>query len=164
MITPLQTLLTYHRWAELRVLEGCRPLSLDEYANPLEGGWSSIRSIMVHLAGAADIWANRLRGQSPTHRPTEKDLPTLDAVAELFDATYLRLQDELARRDEAQLAAPWTYHALDGSPRTIPLWTVFHHVVNHGSYHRGQLANRLARRGLAVPAMDLVIWAAEENS
>jgi uncharacterized damage-inducible protein DinB len=164
MIAALQTLLTYHRWAEDRFVVACRPLSPDEYATPLDGGWSSIRSIMVHLAGAADIWGRRLRGESPTHRPTEEEFPTLAAVAELFDTTYLRLQEELARRDEVQLAAPWTYHALDGSSRTIPVWTVFHHIVNHGSYHRGQLANRLARRGVTVPATDFVIWAAEENT
>ncbi|MHB8896966.1 MAG: DinB family protein [Candidatus Geothermincolia bacterium] len=54
-----------------------------------------------------------------------------------------------------------TYHALDGSPRTIPVWSVFNHVVNHGTYHRGQIANRLARRGCDVPVTDLIIWAAE---
>ena len=35
---------------------------------------------------------------------------------------------------------------------------VFRHLVNHGTYHRGQIAAKLERLGVEPPATDLVFW------
>jgi uncharacterized damage-inducible protein DinB len=38
---------------------------------------------------------------------------------------------------------------------------VLRHVVNHTTYHRGQVASKLKRFGVVQPETDLVVWAIE---
>ena len=41
---------------------------------------------------------------------------------------------------------------------TKPRWQVFRHIVNHGTYHRGQIANMLRQLGVKPPSTDLFYW------
>jgi uncharacterized damage-inducible protein DinB len=40
---------------------------------------------------------------------------------------------------------------------------VLRHVVNHSTYHRGQVAAKLKRLGIDQPATDFVFWAREQS-
>jgi uncharacterized damage-inducible protein DinB len=46
------------------------------------------------------------------------------------------------------------YKLLSGQPGASPLWQMLQHVVNHGSYHRGQITTKLRQLG-AQPAKSL---------
>ena len=41
-------------------------------------------------------------------------------------------------------------------------WVVLRYVVNHTTYHRGQIASKLKRFGVQLPETDLVFWAMEQ--
>ncbi|HXJ44548.1 MAG TPA: DinB family protein [Bryobacteraceae bacterium] len=47
---------------------------------------------------------------------------------------------------------------LAGDSFRMPAWQTVLHLVNHGSYHRGQVAATLRAAGFAPPATDLIIW------
>jgi uncharacterized damage-inducible protein DinB len=44
----------------------------------------------------------------------------------------------------------------------LPPWAVLRHVVNHSTYHRGQVASKLKRLGVEQPMTDFVFWAIEQ--
>src|SRR5262249_10298600 len=44
------------------------------------------------------------------------------------------------------LATPLTY-SRRGQTATLPPWAVLRHIVNHTTYHRGQVASKLKRFG-----------------
>lgn len=50
-----------------------------------------------------------------------------------------------------------------GEPFQMPAWQIVLHVVNHGSYHRGQVAAMLRAAGFAPPDTDLIIWYREQG-
>lgn len=160
------SLFQYHRDADLRFLDACRKLSAEQYAEPepFEKGWPSIRSIVVHLAGGNDIWARRLLGESPMSRPTEADLPSLDSASALLMDAHDRFANPiLPAMTPERLASAWTYRNCSGVTFTTPLWAVLRHLVNHGTYHRGQLASKLSRKGITPPVTDLVYWVVEST-
>ena len=163
MITDdFPTLFLYHREADALYVDAIRGLSDAQYeeAEGFEVGWPSIRAILVHLAGANDIWARRFLGDSPTHRITVAELPTLDGAAMLLSSAHDRFANQvLPAMTPERLASVWTYRDVQGKPWSVPMWAALRHVVNHGTYHRGQLASKLKRRGVDPPVTDFVSWA-----
>ena len=45
----------------------------------------------------------------------------------------------------------------------LPPWLVLRHVVNHTTYHRGQIASKLKCFGIQQAKTDLVYWAKESG-
>ena len=42
---------------------------------------------------------------------------------------------------------------------TLPPWVVLRHIVNHTTYHRGQVASKLKRFGIQQAETDIVFFA-----
>ena len=59
-----------------------------------------------------------------------------------------------------RLATPVTLRRR-GRVATLPPWAVLRHIVNHSTYHRGQVASKLKRFGVEQPATDFIFWAFE---
>jgi len=124
-------------------------------------GLRSVRATVVHLAGATHAWTRRIRGETVAALPTEEELPTLVAAARRLDEAHDACDRLLPALSPERLAATWTYRNLQGRARSLPFWAVLRHVVNHGSYHRGQIASKLRRLGVEAESTDLVLWAIE---
>jgi uncharacterized damage-inducible protein DinB len=163
MIDDLLALYAYNRWADDRVVAAARRLTSEQYLQEPTPGWSSTRATLVHLADATNMWARRLRGEAVTARATEAEFPTLDDAARLFDTAHDAFDRLLPTFTPERLAAVWTYRTLEGRELRLPLWAVLRHVVNHATYHRGQVASKLKRLGVDPLATDFVLWAIEQT-
>ena len=153
----------YDRWANVRVLDACRGLSAEQYNAEPVPGWSSVRSTVAHIAIVTDGWLRGLGGEHVMSFPTEAELPSVDDAARLLDRAYANVEAVLPTLDPEQLSAPRTFRGGTRSA-SLPPWVVLRHVVNHGTYHRGQVASKLRRLGVDPPITDLVIWAIERGS
>ncbi len=161
MNDDLVSLFAYNRWADRRVLDACRNLSPEQYAAEPLPGWSSVRASVVHIASATGNWVRRLSGATAGGPLTEADLPTLDDVERRLEQSYQALDRLWPSLTPERLAAPMTLE-LRGKPLVLPPWVVLRHVVNHATYHRGQVASKLKRLGVEPPMTDLVFWARDQ--
>jgi uncharacterized damage-inducible protein DinB len=159
----LHSLHAFNRWADRRVVEACRTLGPGQYEQEPAPGWTSIRATLVHIADAAWIWARRIEGQAVTARAGEAEYPTLDDAAALLARGHDAFDRLIATLPPERLAAVWSYRNLEGKELSLPLWAVFRHVVNHATYHRGQIAAKFGRLGATPPGTDLVLWAIEQT-
>lgn len=159
----LPSLLAYNRWADATILEAVRRLSPEDYVKEPVPGWASVRATVVHAAGALNIWARRLDGETVTARPTEAEVPTVDDAERLLRTGHDAFDRLYAAMTPERLASVWTYHDLTGAARRTPVWSVFRHVVNHATYHRGQVSSKLKRFGIQAPDTDLVYWALNQT-
>lgn len=154
-------LFAYNRWADRRVLGACRGLTAEQYAAEPAPGWSSVRSTIVHIAIATEGWLRGLAGESADDVPTEADLPTVIDAERHLDRAYATLDRLLPTLGPERLAAPMTL-SRRGRTVSLPPWMILRHLVNHATYHRGQVAAKLKRLGVEPPATDLVFWALEQ--
>jgi uncharacterized damage-inducible protein DinB len=115
----------------------------------------------VHIAVVTEGWLSGFEGESDRGVLTEADLPTVDNAERLFDRAS-EIFDKLAPKLTPEwLAAPRTMRR--GSRSAIlPPWVVLRHVVNHSTYHRGQVPSKLKRLGIEQPATDFVFRAFEQ--
>jgi uncharacterized damage-inducible protein DinB len=160
MNDDFRSLYDYNYWADRLVLDACRKLTQEQYAAEPVPGWSSVRSSIVHIAVVTEGWLRGLAGESVGNAPSEADLPTVDDAQRVLDRAYELFGSVVPALTPEQLAAPRTFRGR-GRSAILPPWVVLRHVVNHSTYHRGQVAAKLKRLGVEPAATDLVFWAFE---
>jgi uncharacterized damage-inducible protein DinB len=161
MPDDIPTLFAYDRWANDKVLDACRNLTAEQYVAEPAPGWSSVRSTLCHIALATEFNLRALAGDADDHVPAEADLATVDDVARLLERAWRRFEELRPTLTPERLSAMLTLHAV-GRAFTLPRWAMLRHIVNHASYHRGQVASKLKRFGIEPPNTDFFWWAIEQ--
>ncbi len=151
----------FNKWANARMLEACRKLTPEQYAAEPVPGWASVRFTVHHIAVVTEGWLRGLANDPDPNFPTEAELATVDDAARLLDRAYQRFDQLLPT-----LTPEWlnTLVTLQRRARkaTLPPWAVLRHIVNHTTYHRGQVASKLKRFGVQQPETDFIFWVYEQ--
>jgi len=158
MLPELRELYAYNRWANHRTLDAAAPLAPEEFARELGGSFPSVQATLLHMVGADWIWLQRWRGtspQAPPPLPRDISLPKLRDEWDRIERERTEFLDQLSEDD---LHARLTYRTLAGDPYESILWQVLRHVVNHSTYHRGQVATLLRQLGHRAAPTDLVLF------
>jgi uncharacterized damage-inducible protein DinB len=157
MKDDFSSLFDFNRWANGKMLDACRKLTPEQYAAEPVPGWTSVRSTVYHIAVVTDVWLRLLAGDPDPSFPTEEQVQTPDDAARLLEQAYRTLDAILPTLTPEQLATPRTFTGR-GWTAVLPPWLGLRHVVNHTTYHRGQVASKLKRFGVQQPETDLVFW------
>ena len=62
-----------------------------------------------------------------------------------------------------RLQAPLQFSDMAGNPYSEPLVQLLQHLVNHGSYHRGQVITMLRQAGGETVALDMLFFFREQR-
>ena len=155
----LKTLLDYHYWARDRVLVALEPLTSEQYTRDLGSSFRSVRDTIVHIYSADWIWYRRWQGESPSALITSETFPDLPGLRDAWQALEGEVRAHVASLDAGGIERVTEYRLLNGQPCASPFWQMLQHVVNHGTYHRGQLTTMLRQLGAAPPkGLDLIAF------
>jgi uncharacterized damage-inducible protein DinB len=145
-LATLRTLYAHHWWANHTLLEVTAALGEDLAAREIGRQFSepTLKGVFFHIYGVDGLWLSRWNGVSPAAPPREGDVaPTLAALVERWkdlerdQAAYL---DGLAETDLERLI---TFRLISGKEYTQPLGLLLHHVTDHGTHHRSEIATML---------------------
>jgi uncharacterized damage-inducible protein DinB len=161
MQDDLVSLFAFNRWANGKMLDACRKLAPEQYAAEPVPGWTSVRATVHHIAIVTDGWLRALAGEVDQSFPAEADLPTVEDAERLLERAYQTFDALLPTLSPEARAAPRTL-SRRGRTVVLPPWAVLRHVVNHTTYHRGQVASKLKRFGIQQAETDLVYWVFEQ--
>lgn len=162
MTDDFASLYAFNRWANDKMLAACRELPADRYAAEPVPGWSSVRATVYHIAIVTDGWIRGLVDDPDESFPTEEEVATPDDAAAILERAYANVDALLPTLTAEILETPREFRRGTRSA-VLPPWVVLRHVVNHTTYHRGQVASKLKRFGIAQPETDLVYWAFEQG-
>jgi uncharacterized damage-inducible protein DinB len=152
----LQDYLAFHIWATGRLIAAVAQLSESEMHQQVGGPFGTVFATLVHLYSAEDIWLSRWQGQAGVgFTPPDQ----FASFAELSE-TYTARQQELCSFVETQDLA--TSVQVKGQYHTLAemLW----HVLDHASYHRGQIMAYLRALGHTPPQTNLIHYLREPKS
>ena len=158
-LSDLKTLLDYHYWARDRVLDAASALPPEQFTRDLGSSFKSVRETLVHTYSAEWAWCSRWHGTSPT-APLPLDLfPDVAAIRQHWTANESKVREFVNGLDPGGITRVIEYKLMNGQPGASALWQMVQHVVNHASYHRGQVTTMLRQLG-AQPAksMDMVAF------
>lgn len=161
MTVELLALYEYNEWANERVIRMLRSLPDADYVREMGGGWPSVHATFVHLAGATDAWAERFSGKDVLELPKESALPKLEDAVTVLLGAEAKHRKHLKSLTREKLDRPFSWKNLSGEVKTAPFEIVVRHVVNHQTYHRGQISSMVRRLGHPPAATDMVRWGIE---
>jgi uncharacterized damage-inducible protein DinB len=154
----LRLLYEYNFWAHHRLLDSCAALTQEQFTRDLGSSFRSVRDTLAHIRGAEWVWLERWHGRSPTALPAAADFPTLADLR----AHWAELEDNLLRFvngvSAGELARVREVRTTSGGVYANALWQMMQHVVNHGTYHRGQAAAMLRQLGATPLFTDLIYF------
>ena len=162
---PLETLremFEYNYWARDAQLAACEKLTPEQFLRPMGSSFSSVRDTLVHLVAVEWIWCSRWRGGSPNKADAEAyaagKFPTLESIRQKWCDIELDVRDYLAHISEFDLERSITYTNLAGKQFTYSLSQLLWHLVNHQTYHRGQITTLLRQLGASAPGIDYLVF------
>jgi uncharacterized damage-inducible protein DinB len=155
------SLYAFNKWANGKMLEACRKLTPEQYAAEPVTGWAPVRWTVYHIAVVSDGWLRRVANDPDQSFATEAEVQTVDDAARILERAYRTFDTVLPTLTPELLATPRLFSGR-GRTAVLPPWVVLGHVVNHTTYHRGQVASKLKRFGIQQAETDLVYWAMEQ--
>jgi uncharacterized damage-inducible protein DinB len=144
----------FHRWATLRMLDTASSLSPEQWSVTHGASFGSVGGTLKHMCEADHVWLVRVTWDRPC---LLKDVPApADPVGlrESWIAILEAWKDWLDHASTDALCSPVSYTSSDGWSGSHPKWQALLHVVNHGTYHRGQVAHLLRQLKITPPATD----------
>lgn len=156
MIESIRELFAYHRWANGRVLDAVAALEPHALTKDLGSSFPSVLDTLVHMLVADWAWLSRWHGTSPTAMPPDWNVSNFEALRARWSEIEAEQQAFVAALAEEDLRRPIAYRNTKGDPFVNTLDQMLRHVVNHASYHRGQVTTLLRQLGAEPVSTDLI--------
>ena len=163
-LSDLRTLVDYHYWARDRILDAASALSPEQFTRDLGSSFRSVRDTLAHLYGAEQAWYLRWHGTSPTALAAADQFSDASSIRSAWNAHELKMRAFVEALGEDGITRSFEFKSLDGRPGSSFFWQNIQHVVNHGSYHRGQVTTMLRQLGATPPkSMDMIAFYRERT-
>ena len=148
----------FNAWANRRTLESCASLTAPQFVQDLGSSFPSIRDTLAHLMLVEWLWLERWHNRAPDKYPPAADFPNLASVRAHWAEIERNLLDYIAALKPEELQRVVHHKTMAGVPQAQPLWQMLQHLVNHGSYHRGQIATMLRQLQAKPVGTDLIAF------
>jgi uncharacterized damage-inducible protein DinB len=163
-LDDITQLFRYTWWAEDQLLAAAQSLSTEQLTRQLGGSYPSVLECFAHLATVNLIWFKRWHDLPGRPLPEGWPATTMETLMEQWPGARRDQEAFVAGLDLAALEQPVTFTAFNQQTLTLPLGETLRHVVNHSTYHRGQIANFIRMLGATPPTTDLVFFYAQERT
>ena len=155
----IRSLFAYNEWANGRLFSSLSALSDEQLTRNLDSSFPSIRDTVAHFVFAEWAWLRRWKGENPSGPPPRHADAGLDHLRETFEELHAERSAFLENLSgEEQLGEVVVYRNIKGEEQRRRLGDLCRHVVNHSSYHRGQVATLLRQVGGTPAATDFVLY------
>lgn len=152
----IRQLYDYNAWANRRAMEAAAALTPEQFVKPLGSSFGSVRDTLAHIYGAEWIWLERFQGRSPASLPDVKEFTNLASLRKRWLEHETLLLGFVRGLTQADLDGVMEYKTLKFGVYQNPLWQSMQHLVNHGTYHRGQVTTLLRQLGAQPILTDLM--------
>lgn len=138
--------LNYKKWADERTLRAIE--SLDKHAFP--DSYRFVLQQLNHMVIVEELFKSRLINQPAPHTSTNTKLvpefPELERRLLTSCNWYSGYASNLENREEKVI-----FTFADGKRGMMTVQEILFHIVNHGSYHRGNIAHSLDKASVPHP-------------
>ncbi len=157
-LNDIHLLYEFNYWAKARMLSAVDALSEELLYNDLKTSFGTLHGTLVHICAAEDVWLQRLTGTTSPKFLKVTDLPNYSAVKSKWGEVEKGMLTYVHSLNEEQLQQTFTFFNIKGEPVANVLWQALQHLVNHGTYHRGQITSMIRQLGGTPASTDLMAF------
>jgi uncharacterized damage-inducible protein DinB len=164
----IQLLYQYDRWANKRVLQAVSVLNTEQFTHDLGGSFRSVRDTLVHIIGGEWIWLAYWNEPSPSSTfitDLRRRRDALFSTNAFPEVAAVQLKWVEVEREQAEFVNRVTNESLK---KMLPFRTsqlslahLMQHLVNHSTYHRGQIAVMMRQLDAEPLATDFHVFLLE---
>jgi len=156
-LQEIKTLHAFNAWASHRIFEATAALTPDQFTKDMKSSHGSIHGTLVHMVSAEKVWLGRWQGRAEPFLKTT-DVPTHGALVELWEKTGFEIAKFLGTLTDKKLQDTFIMKTMKGETFEHVLWHAMQHVVDHSTYHRGQVITMLRQLGITPPSTGLIVF------
>lgn len=149
-------LAAYNVWANEIISGWLTTLTQEQWQQSLVSSFDSIELTTLHILGAERVWLGRLNMlEQPVWLPNSYKGNKVEMI-QLWKETSANLYEFISNVESDQLSSTLQFTRLNGEVNLMQVSEVLAHVLNHSTYHRGQLVTLLRQVGFTdVGSTDL---------
>lgn len=153
----LRSLIAYNGWANRKILDAAGGLT-DEQLTADLGGYNTVLETLGHYGWAQAMWLARWKAEPPLQR-FQPDRAELLKAIEDGDTALAAFGAGLSDDDFGRML---DYRDTSDAPHRRTIGQLVTHVVNHGTYHRGETALMLTGLGRSPGDLDYIYFIPED--
>lgn len=149
-------LFAYDGWANRRLLEAAGRLSARDFTRDLGASFDSVRGTLLHIMWGEKRHLQFWRDGTRIDDPGVDDFRDVESLQGTWSIVEQERKAFLGALSDHDLGAP-----LNVRGKEFTLQELVQHVVNHSTYHRGQMALLLRQLGHQPPSTDFALFLRE---
>ena len=158
-ITNILMLARYKAWADNSIFSAVSALPHDEAVRPRSTVFGNMIHTLNHVYVIDAVFQAHLEGRehgySARNTPHHPPLEELWQRVRVMDHWYVDFAESLTI---AAVDVPVHFEFIGGGEGIMTRGEMILHVVNHGSYHRGFVADMMCQAAVTPPATDLPVF------
>jgi uncharacterized damage-inducible protein DinB len=157
-LDEIHDLVAYTEWATATLAAALRGIPDAARRRRDDSAFGSLHGTFTHLIAAEWVWVERWHGRPAPAPPAWVGEASFDELLVHLAAVEAARAAYLGALTPADLARPIQYRTFAGVEAANPIGELVRHVVNHGTYHRGQISMRIRQLGDHPPSTDYIVW------
>jgi uncharacterized damage-inducible protein DinB len=150
----------FNNWADNKVMEWLQQINDEQWMQVIVSSFCSIRQTTIHVVSAEKYWVDHWENTpEPTFLSTQFK-GTKEELIEIWNKSSADIKTIVNGFPEENYSQAISFK-YPGNGRTgqMPFWQTVAHVINHTTYHRGQLITLLRQAGfLNLSSLDMATY------
>ena len=147
--TYFTELANYNLWADTAAIGWLEQINEQQWKGPVMSSFSSVYHTALHIVSAEKIWIDFWK-KTPNPVFLSREFTGLKSeLLDVWKVISLGLKNFVEGFPEEDLEQQVVFRYPRGGEDRMHFWQTLSHVVNHSTYHRGQLVTQLRQVGFA---------------
>jgi len=163
-LQEIKMLTAYSSWATNRILGAVEALPAEDALRDLKSSHRSMHGTLTHLAGAEKMWLSRMTGTPDKAMIRPEEVPSIADVRALWEKTGFATAKFLGTMTDRRLQETFTMSTSTGEQFVHTFVQAFQHMVDHSTYHRGQVVTLMRQLGHKPPNTGMIAFIRETGT
>jgi uncharacterized damage-inducible protein DinB len=137
----------YNNWADTIAMEWLNKINDEQWNRVITSSFSSIKQTVIHIASAEKIWIDFWKNVPDPVYLSAEFIGTKNDLIAIWQQASAGMKSFIEEYPEENYLQLVTFKKPNGEAGQMEFAQTFPHIINHSSYHRGQLVTLLRQAG-----------------